>query len=60
MVTTKEILYVHEVQNEILQIMAHQILCSIIKDTSSAMWYSIMADEMVDASLIEQVCHNVE
>ena len=50
----------HEVQNEVLQIMAHQILRSIIKDTSSAMWYSIMADETVDASLIEQVCHNVE
>ena len=60
MVTTKESLYVHEVQNEILQIMAHQILRSIIKDTSSAMWYSIMADETVDASLIEQVRHNVE
>ena len=49
----------HEVQNEILQIMAHQILRSIIKDTSSAMWYSIMADKTFDASLIEQVCHNV-
>ena len=50
----------NEVQNEILQIISHQILRSIIKDTSSAMWYSIMADKTVDASLIEQVCHNVE
>ena len=42
----------HEIQNEILRLMAHQIVRSIIKDASSTMWYSIMADETVDAFLV--------
>ena len=46
----------HEIQDEILR-MSHQILRSILKDISSSLWYSVMADEAVDASLIEQVCN---
>ena len=45
----------YEIQNEILRIMSHQILRSILKDVSSSLWYSVMADEATDASLIEQV-----
>lgn len=45
----------HEIQDEILR-MSHQILRSILKDVSSSLWYSVMADEAIDASLIEQVC----
>lgn len=45
----------HEIQDEILRIMSHQILRSILKDVSSSLWYSVMADEAVDASLTEQV-----
>ena len=45
----------HEIQDEILKIMSHQILRLILKDVSSSLWYSIMADEAIDASLIEQV-----
>ena len=48
----------HEIQDEILRIMSHQILRSILKDVSSSLWYSIMLDETVDASLTEQVSIN--
>ena len=45
----------HEIQNEILK-MSHLIIWSILKDVSSSLWYSVMADEGIDASLTEQVC----
>ena len=45
----------HDIQNEILQIMAHQILRAIIKDVSSSNWYALIADEATDSALIEQV-----
>ena len=45
----------HEVQNEMLRIMAHQILRSILKDIYTSMWFCVSADETVDISLIEQV-----
>ena len=44
----------HEIQNEILQIMAHQILRAIMKDVSSSNWFAFIADEATDASLVEQ------
>lgn len=45
----------HEVQNEILRIMALQIQRSILKDICTIMWFCVSADETVDISLIEQV-----
>ena len=45
----------HDIQNEMLQIMAHQILRAIIKNMSSSNWFSIIADEATDVSLVEQV-----
>ena len=45
----------HDIQNKILQIMAHQILRAIIKNVSSSNWFAIIADEATDASLVEQV-----
>ncbi len=45
----------HEVQNEMLRIMAHQIQRSILKDICTSMWFCVSADETVDISLIEQV-----
>lgn len=45
----------HEVQNEMLQIMSCQIQRSILNDIHTSLWYSISADETVDASLCEQV-----
>ena len=45
----------HEVQNEILRIMALQIQISILKDICTSMWFCVSADETVDISLIEQV-----
>ena len=46
----------HEIQNEMLKIMSCQIQRSILNDIQSSLWYSISADETVDASLCEQVC----
>ena len=45
----------HDIQNEILQIMAHQILRAIIKVVSSSNWFAIIAGETTDAALVEQV-----
>ena len=45
----------HEIQNEMLRIMAHQIQRSILKDICTSMWFCVSADETVDVSLIEQV-----
>lgn len=45
----------HEVQNEMLQIMAHEIQRSIVKDVWSILWYCVSADEKMDVSLTEQV-----
>ena len=44
----------HEIQDEILR-MSHQILRSILKDVSSSLWYSVIADEAIDASLSRYV-----
>ena len=38
-----------------LKIMSSQIQRSILNDIQSSLWYSICADETVDASLCEQV-----
>ena len=46
----------HEVQNEMLKIMAHQIQRSIMKEISTSLWFSVIADETVDISLVQQVC----
>ena len=45
----------HEIQNEMLQVMGHQILRAIMKDVSSSNWFALIADEATDASLVEQV-----
>ena len=47
----------HKVQNEMLKITAHQIQRSILKDISTNLWFSVIADETVDLSLVEQVCN---
>ncbi len=45
----------HEVQDEILRIMAHQILRQIATNLQSSPFLTIMADETTDASNSEQV-----
>ena len=45
----------HDIQKEMLQIMAHQILRALIKNVSSSNWFAIIADEATDASLVEQI-----
>ena len=45
----------HEIQNEMLKIMSQQILRSILKEVYASTWFSISADETLDASLTEQV-----
>ena len=45
----------HEIQDEILRVMSHQILRTVLIDVSTSLWYSIMVDETVDSSLTEQV-----
>lgn len=47
----------HEVQNEMLKIMSQQIQRSIRKDICTSLWFSVIADETVDLSLVEQVCN---
>ena len=44
-----------EIQNEILKIMACQILEAVIKNVKEAGYYSIMVDECVDSSNKEQL-----
>ena len=44
-------------QNEMLKIMTHQILRSVFREVHASTWYSVIADETVDASLVEQVFH---
>jgi hypothetical protein len=47
----------HDIQNEIIQLMAHDILRSIIRDIvqSNSQYFSIIVDETTDASTKEQV-----
>ena len=43
-----------ECQNEILQLMAHAILCKILAAINESKYYTIMADEVTDSSNHEQ------
>ena len=47
----------HDIQNEILQTMAHQIQLSIVKEDHASTWYSVISDETVAASLVNRVCY---
>ena len=40
----------HDTQNEILKIMAHQVLRAIINEVSHSKWFAIIADEAIDAA----------
>ena len=44
-----------EVINELIEIMAHKVLRSLLSDISSRKWYAIMADETRDISNHEQL-----
>ena len=44
-----------EVINELIEIMAHKVLRSLLSDISSRKWYAIMADETRDISNREQL-----
>ena len=46
----------HEVQNELLQLMAHTVLRSIGHDLQATEFVSIMMDECADCTNREQVC----
>ena len=47
--------YIHyEIQNEILEIMAHQNLRKLIEEIKSARFFSVMVDEAADISNLEQ------
>ena len=45
----------HDIQNEILQIMAHKIQRDIASDIQDAAWFSLIVDETTDISVKEQV-----
>ena len=45
----------HDIQNEILSIMAQTILCGIVKQIQSSIYFSLMVDETTDVSNREQV-----
>ena len=45
----------HQVQNEIIQIMALTVLRKISEDFHTATYFSLMADEITNASNREQV-----
>ena len=45
----------HEIQDEMLKIMSHQIQRLILKDVYTSKRYNVSADETVNASLTEQV-----
>ena len=45
----------HDIKNEILKIMAHILLRAIINEVSHSKWFAIIADEAIDAALVEQV-----
>ena len=44
----------HNIQNEILQIMASQILREIGRKIEGAIWFSLLADECTDVANKEQ------
>jgi hypothetical protein len=44
-----------EVINELIEIMAHKLLRSVLSDISSRIWFAIMADEIRDISNHEQM-----
>lgn len=44
-----------ECVNEMMEIMAHKVLRSLISDIQSHKWYSILADETQDLSNCEQM-----
>ena len=45
----------HQIQNEMLQVMALRILREICDSVCGAPFYSLMADEVIDSSNREQV-----
>lgn len=45
----------HDVQNELLEMMAHKIQRDIASDVQDAMWFSLIIDETNDISVKEQV-----
>ena len=55
LVAAKKAYTSHEIQDEMLKIMSHQIYRSILKHVYTSKWYSVSVDETVDASLTEQV-----
>ena len=44
----------HDIQNEILKIIAHQIIRAIVK-VSCSNWFALIADKATDVALVEQV-----
>ena len=45
----------HDIQNEMLSILANDVLDRILKEVRTAQWYSIMVDETTDCSRKEQM-----
>jgi bifunctional DNase/RNase len=45
----------HEIQNEILQLLSHSILRSIVASVNDSQYFSIIADETTDQSKQEQL-----
>ena len=45
----------HDIQNEMLRIMAHSVQRSIASDIQPARWYSLIVDETTDISVKEQI-----
>ena len=45
----------HDIVNELIQLMAHQLLRHLLREVRQAEWYSVIADETRDASGAEQL-----
>jgi len=45
----------HDVQNEVLQVLAADVLRTIINEVKSVQYYSLMVDETMDCSRHEQL-----
>lgn len=45
----------HEIQNEVLELLAHEVLRAIVNDIQKSPYFSIIVDETTDCAKKEQV-----
>ena len=44
----------HDIVNEMIECMAHQLLCELLSEIKEVEWYALIADETHDLSVKEQ------